>query len=145
MLIGGQTSMKKLILSLIWLAVATMATSNAQQALPGQTAATQQVSKPNATGARDVPQRRLQPTQSATGSNNPSCDEGVANATGHRKPAVNNSGGGKLAVNIPGHGSAIERTSGASGLRITITTITRTLCAGTGMNGMTAIGGNNTL
>src|SRR6516225_6614669 len=103
--------MKKLMLAFISVAVATVLTSNAQQALPGQTTPTQETSKPKATGARDFPQRKLRPTQSAPGSNNPGRAEGVANAPGHRKPVVNNPGG-KLAVNIPGNGNTIDSNVG---------------------------------
>jgi hypothetical protein len=104
--------MKKLMLAFISVAVATVLTSNAQQALPGQTTPTQETSKPKATGARDFPQRKLRPTQSAPGSNNPGRAEGVANAPGHRKPVVNNPGG-KLAVNIPGNGNTIDSNVGS--------------------------------
>jgi len=81
--------MRKTFLSLIWVVVAAMPTLNAQQASPGQTTATQQTSKPKATGTRAFPQPTVQPTQATTANSNP----------GHRKPADNNPGNGKTTDN----------------------------------------------
>ena len=59
-----------------------------------------------------MPQRRLRPTQRATGNNNPGRDGGVTNAVAHQKPAVNNPGSGKPAVNMPGNGNTIDTNVG---------------------------------
>src|SRR6266516_3518410 len=63
--------MRKTFLSLIWVVMAAMPTLNAQQASPGQTTATQQTSKPKATGTRAFPQSKVQPTQATTANSNP--------------------------------------------------------------------------
>jgi Putative peptidoglycan binding domain. len=100
--------MRKLILSLIWVAVAAMSTLNAQQTSPSQTTPTQQTSKPKTTGTRPLPQPRVQPTQATTANNNAGRDIGIANNSSHRKPAVNNPGNGKPAVNSHGNGNTID-------------------------------------
>jgi Putative peptidoglycan binding domain len=104
--------MRKIILSLIWVAVAAMPTLNAQQASPSQPAATQQTSKPKATGTRAFPQPRVQPTQATTANKNPGRDRRIANSPSHRKPAVNNQGNDKPAVNSPGNGNTIDNNVG---------------------------------
>jgi putative peptidoglycan binding protein len=104
--------MKKIILSLIWVAVAAVPASNAQQASPSQTTMTQQTPKPKPTGKRPLPQPRFQPTQATTANNNPGREKGVANNPSHRKPAVNNAGNGKPAVNSPGNGNTIVTNGG---------------------------------
>ena len=86
--------MKKLILSLIWVTVATMPTLNAQQASPSQATATQQTLKSRSTGTRPFPQPKVQSTQPTPASNNPGRDKGMPNDPSHRKPAVNNPGNG---------------------------------------------------
>ncbi len=95
--------MRKTFLSLIWVVVAAMPTSNAQQASPGQTTATQQTSKPKAAPKRVLPQPKGQPTQ-ATTANNPGRDKRTANNPGHTKPADNNPGNGKTTDNNVGRG-----------------------------------------
>jgi hypothetical protein len=95
--------MRKTFLSLIWVVVAAMPTSNAQQASPGQTTATQQTSKPKAAPNRVLPQPKGQPTQ-ATTANNPGRDKRTANNPGHTKPADNNPGNGKTTDNNVGRG-----------------------------------------
>ena len=95
--------MRKAFLSLIWVVVAAMPTSNAQQASPGQTTATQQTSKPKAAPNRVLPQPKGQPTQ-ATTANNPGRDKRTANNPGHTKPADNNPGNGKTTDNNVGRG-----------------------------------------
>jgi Putative peptidoglycan binding domain len=104
--------MRKLILSLIWVAVAAMPTLNAQQTSPSQTTATQPTSKPKTTGTRPLPQPRVQPTQATTANNNPGRDKGIANNPSHRKPDVNNPGNGKPAVNSHGNGNTIDNNVG---------------------------------
>ncbi|PYV66399.1 MAG: hypothetical protein DMG96_42475 [Acidobacteria bacterium] len=84
--------MRKTFLSLIWVVMAAMPTLNAQQASPGQTTATQQTSKPKATGTRAFPQSKVQPTQATTANSNPGRDKKIANNPGHGKPADNNIG-----------------------------------------------------
>src|SRR5206468_5456447 len=91
--------MKNIILSLIWMAVAAMATLNAQQASPSQTTATQQTSKPKARGNQAFPQPRGQPTQATTANNKPGRDKRIANNPGHGKPPDNNPGNGKTTEN----------------------------------------------
>src|SRR4030095_5048557 len=91
--------MRKIILSLIWVAVAAMPTLNAQQASPGQTTATQQSSKPKAAPNRAFPQPKVQPAQPTTANNNPRQKKGVANNPGYGKPAGNNPGNGKTTDN----------------------------------------------
>ena len=95
--------MRKTFLSLIWVLVAAMPTSNAQQASPGQTTATQQTSKPKAAPNRVLPQPKGQPTQ-ATTANNLGRDKRTANNPGHTKPADNNPGNGKTTDNNVGRG-----------------------------------------
>jgi Putative peptidoglycan binding domain len=90
--------MRKFILSLIWIVVALMPTINAQQASPNQTTATQQPSKPKATGARSFPQPGVQPTQPTTANNNAGPDKRSANNPGHGKPAANNAGNANTIV-----------------------------------------------
>jgi hypothetical protein len=104
--------MRKFILSLIWMSVGAMPTLNAQQALPSQTTATQQTSKPKATGKRPFPQPRVQPTQAATANNNPGRDKKITNNPSHREPVVNNPENGKPAVNRPGNGNTIGNNVG---------------------------------
>jgi Putative peptidoglycan binding domain len=104
--------MRKHILSLIWVAVATMPTLNAQQTSPSQTTATQQTSKPKATGTRPSPQPVVQPTQTTPANNNNGRDKGIANNPGYRKPAVNNPESGKPAVNSHGNGNTIDNNVG---------------------------------
>jgi putative peptidoglycan binding protein len=104
--------MRKIILSLIWVAVAAMPMLNAQQTSPSQTTATQQTSKPKATGTRPLPQPRIQPTQATTANNNPGRDKGIPNNLSHRKPAANNPGNGKPAVNSHGNGNTIDNNVG---------------------------------
>src|ERR1051326_3660392 len=94
--------MKQIILSLIWVTVAAMATLNAQQASPSQATATQQTSKPRSTGTRPFPQPKVQPTQTTTANNNPGREKGMPNDPSHRKPAVN----------IPGNGNKIDTNVG---------------------------------
>jgi Putative peptidoglycan binding domain len=95
--------MRKLILSLIWVAVAATPTVNAQQASPSPATATQQASKPKATGTRPFPQPKVQPTQPTTANNNPGRDKRMSNNPSHRKPDVNNPGNGKPVVDSPGN------------------------------------------
>jgi hypothetical protein len=104
--------MKKIILSLIWVAVAVMPMLNAQQTSPSQTTATQQTSKPKVTATRPLPQPRVQPTQATTANNNPGRDKGIPNNPSHRKPAINNSGNGKPTVNSHGNGNTIDKDVG---------------------------------
>jgi hypothetical protein len=104
--------MRKIILSLIWVAVAAAPTLNAQQASPSQATATQQTSKPRPTGTRVFSEPKVQPTQPTTTNNNPGRDKGVANNPSHRKPPVNNPANGKPAVNIPGNGNKIDTNVG---------------------------------
>jgi Putative peptidoglycan binding domain len=104
--------MKKIILSLIWVAVAAMPTLNAQQASPSQTTATQQSSKPKPTGTRSFPQPRVQPTQATTANNNLGRDKRIANNPSHPKPAVNNPGNAKPVVNGRGNGNTIDTNVG---------------------------------
>src|SRR6266478_466992 len=96
--------MRKTFLSLIWVVVAGMPTSNAQQASPGQTTATQQTSKPKAGPNRVFPQPKGQPTQATTTNNNPGRDKRIANNPGHGKPPDNNPGNGKTTDNSTGRG-----------------------------------------
>ena len=103
--------MKNIILLLIWV-MAAMAVLNAQQVSPGQTATTQQPSKPKATKARPFPQPRVQPTQATIANNNPDRGKRVANDPSHPKPAVNNAGNGKPVVNNPGNGNTIVTNDG---------------------------------
>jgi Putative peptidoglycan binding domain len=104
--------MTKIILLLIWVALAAMPSLNAQQALPSRTAATQQTSKPNPTGRRPFSQPRVQPTQVTTANNNPGRDKRIANNPSDRKPIVNNPGNGKPAVNSPGNGNTSDNNVG---------------------------------
>ena len=104
--------MTKNILSLIWVALAAMPTLNAQQALPSQTTATQQTSKPKPTGRRVLPQPRVQPTQATAANNNPGRDKRIANNPSHRKPVFNNPENGKPAVNSPGNGNTTDNNVG---------------------------------
>ena len=106
--------MRKIILSLIWVAMAAMPTLNAQQALPNQTTPTQQKSKPKAAALQLLQQPKVQPTQAPTGNNNPGRDKRVANDPSHRKPAINNGGNGKQAVNSPESGNTIITNGGQS-------------------------------
>ena len=99
--------MRKIILSLISVAVAAMSMLNAQQTSPSQTTATQQTSKPKATGTRPLPQPGIQPTQPTTANKNPGSDKRIA-INPHRKPAINNSGNGKPTVNSLGNGNTID-------------------------------------
>ena len=96
--------MKTFILSLIWMVVAGMATSNAQQASPSQTTATQQPSKRQVTKTRPFPQPNVQPTQGTTANNNPGRDKRIANNPEQGKPAVNNPGSGNRIDNNIGRG-----------------------------------------
>jgi Putative peptidoglycan binding domain len=91
--------MRKFILSSIWMVLAAMPTVNAQQASPGQTAATQQNSKLKAAPNRAFPQPRVQPTQATNANNNPGQIKGVANNPAYGKPAGNNPGNGKTTDN----------------------------------------------
>jgi hypothetical protein len=102
--------MRKFILPLIWVVVAAMPTSNAQQALPGQTAAPQQSSKAKATGTRPLPQPRVQPTQATPANNNPGRNKRIANNPSQRKPGVNNPS--KPAVKSPGNSNTIDNNGG---------------------------------
>jgi len=104
--------MRKIILSLIWVAVAAMPTLNAQQASPSQTAATQQTSKPKATGTQAFPQPRVQPTLPTTANNNPLHGKRAANNPGHGKPGVMDPGNGKPPINNPGNGKASDNNTG---------------------------------
>jgi hypothetical protein len=96
--------MRKIILLLIWVVVAAMPTLNAQQVSPSQNAATQQPSKPKATGTRSFPQPGVQPTQATTANNNPKHNKPIPNNPGHGKPADNNPGNGNTIVNNVGRG-----------------------------------------
>jgi Putative peptidoglycan binding domain len=96
--------MRKIFLSLIWVVVAAMPTLNAQQASPSQTTATQQNSKPKATGTRPFPQPRVQPTQATTANNNRRHDKRIVNNPGHQKGVASNPGNGKTTDNNIGHG-----------------------------------------
>jgi Putative peptidoglycan binding domain len=104
--------MKKIILPLIWALVTAMPTLNGQQALPSQTTAPQQSSKPKTTGTRTFPQPRVQPTQATPANNNPGRDKRIANDPTHRKPVVNNPGNGKPAVNNPGNDNTTDNNVG---------------------------------
>ena len=111
--------MRKFILSLIWMVLATMPLLNAQQASPNQTTATQQTSKPKAAPNRAFPQPKVQPTQPTTADNNLGQKKGVANNPGYEKPASNNPGNGKTTGNDTGHGKATNnnRDSYADAMR----------------------------
>jgi hypothetical protein len=92
--------MIKTFLSLIWVVVAAMPTLNAQQTPSGQTTTTLQTSKPKAPAVRAFSQPSVQPTQSrTTANNNPEPKKGIANKSGHGKPAGNNPGNGKTTDN----------------------------------------------
>ena len=137
--------MRKIILSSIWFVVAAMPTLNAQQASPNQTTATQQNSKPKATGTRTFPQPRVQPTQATNANNNPGQKKGVANNPGDNKGIGNNPWNGKAGVIILGMVTRLITTLVVGKLPMLIETITRTLSAAIDMNGTTTIGGNNTI
>jgi Putative peptidoglycan binding domain len=111
--------MRKLILSLIWMAVAAMPTLNAQQTSPSQTTSTQQTSKPKVTGTRPLPQPKAQPTQATTANNNAGRDKGIANNPSSRKPPVNNPGNGNTIDNNLGRGKTTKnnRDSYADAMR----------------------------
>jgi hypothetical protein len=100
--------MRNIILPLIWVIVAAMPTLNAQQAVPSQTTAPQQISKPKPAGTRRQP--RVQPTQGPTANNNPARDKRIANNPSPRKPGVNNPG--KPAGNSPGNGNTTDNNVG---------------------------------
>ena len=104
--------MKKFLLTLFWVVVAAMATSNAQQTSPNQTTATQQASKPKAPQGRTLPQPKRQPTPGTTATNNPGQDKRIANSPGHRKAVDNNPGNGKTADNNPGNGKTTDNDTG---------------------------------
>src|SRR5215472_1935802 len=111
--------MRKIILSLIFMVVAAMPTLNAQQASPSQTTATQQTSKPKATGTRAFPQPRVQPTLPTTANNNSLHGKRAANIPGNGKPAINNPGNGKAGDNNTGRGQTTKnnRDSYAEAMR----------------------------
>jgi Putative peptidoglycan binding domain len=100
--------MRKTFLSLIWVVVAAMPTLNAQQASPGQTTATQQTSKPKATGPRTFLQPKVQPTQATTANNNPGRDKRTANNPGYGKPVGKNPGDGQPVDNNIGRGKTTK-------------------------------------
>jgi hypothetical protein len=100
--------MRKTFLSLIWVVVAAMPTLNAQQASPGQTTATQQTSKPKATGTCTLPQPKVQPTQATTANNNPGRDKRTANNPGYGKPVGKNPGDGQPVDNNIGRGKTTK-------------------------------------
>ena len=102
--------MRKIILSLIWVAMAAMPTLNAQQPLPSKTTATQQAAKPKTAGTRAFPQPRVRPTQATTADNNPGRDKRIANNPSHRKPVVKNPN--KPTVNSPGNSNTIDNNVG---------------------------------
>jgi Putative peptidoglycan binding domain len=104
--------MRKLILSLTWLAMAAMPTLNGQQASPNQNTGTQQPSKPKVTGTRVFPQPRIQPTLPATANNNSLHGKTAANDTGNGKPGVKDPGNGKPAINNPANGNTIDNNAG---------------------------------
>ena len=104
--------MRKFLLTLFWVVVAAMATLNAQQTSPSQTAATQQASKPKAPQGRTFPQPNVQPTPGTTANNNPGQDKRIANNPGHRKAVDNNPGNGKTADNNPGNGKTTDNDTG---------------------------------
>src|SRR5262245_14271165 len=104
--------MRKFILSLIWMNITAMTTLNAQQALPSQTTATQQTSKPKARGTHTFPPPTVQPTQATAANNNPGRDKRIANNPSHRKPVVSIPDNGKPAVNSPGNGNIIDNNGG---------------------------------
>ena len=104
--------MRKLILSLIWMAVVAAPTLNAQQASPSKATATQQTSKPRPTGTRAFSQPKVQPTQPTTTNNNSGRDKGMPNNPSHRKSAANNPANDKLAIGIPGNGNKIDTNVG---------------------------------
>src|SRR5262249_6954815 len=108
----GLTSMQKIILSLIWMAVAAMPTLNAQQVSPSQTTTTQQTSKPKPTGMRPLPQLKVQPRQAPTADNNSGRDKRIPKNPSHQKPAVNNAENGKSAVDSPGNGNTAVTNGG---------------------------------
>ena len=87
--------MRKTFLSLIWVVVAAMPTSNAQQASPAQTITRQQTSKPKARGIQAFPQPRVQPTQAATAKDNRGHGKRIVNNPGHQKGVASNPGNGK--------------------------------------------------
>jgi hypothetical protein len=106
--------MKKLIISLICVAVAMVPSLHAQQASPSQATTTQQTARAKATRMRSLSQPGVQPTQATTENNNLRQDRRVANNPSHRKAAVNNTGNGKPAANTSGNGNRID-TSGGRG------------------------------
>src|SRR5262245_19925363 len=136
--------MKEPILSLIWV-MAAMAVLNAQQVSPNQTTTTQRASKPKAAATQPFPQPRVQPTQATTAKNNPDRGKRVANGPSHPKPAVNNGGMANQSLRILGMVTRLLPTVATEKIPRTIATVMPMLCAATGMNGMTAIGGNNTM
>jgi hypothetical protein len=103
--------MRKTFLSLIWVIVATMPTLKAQQASVGQTATTQQKSKPKTAPIRTFPQPSVQPTQSGTtANNNLGQKKGVANNPGHKKAVDNNPAKGRTSSdNRDAYAEAIRR------------------------------------
>ena len=96
--------MRKIILLLVWVVVTAMPTSNAQQASPSQTTATQQTSKPKAPQGRTFPPPIVQPTPGITATSNPGHDKRIANNPGHRKAVENKPGNGKTTDNNVGRG-----------------------------------------